>query len=123
MALFHRPAKPFAACVFAARPAGTGKRHFAERMAKALLCETPDAEGQACGHCGSCGWFDQYSHPDYRRIRPEVLDEDEGSGDAEAETGTAKSSRSKAPSKEIVIHQIRALAEMMNISRTVTVSA
>ncbi|WP_374516802.1 DNA polymerase III subunit delta' [Undibacterium squillarum] len=97
-------------------PAGTGKRHFAERMAKALLCETPDAEGQACGHCGSCGWFDQYSHPDYRRIRPEVLDEDEGSGDAEAEAATAKSSRSKAPSKEIVIHQIRALAEMMNIS-------
>lgn len=97
-------------------PAGTGKRHFAERMAKALLCETPDAEAQACGHCGSCGWFEQYSHPDYRRIRPEVLDEDEGSGDAEAEAGTAKSSRSKAPSKEIVIHQIRALAEMMNIS-------
>jgi DNA polymerase-3 subunit delta' len=97
-------------------PAGIGKTVFAEYFAKALLCETPAAAGHPCGACVSCGWFDQYSHPDYRRVRPEVLDED---GAAEGEEGeevkkTAKSA--KAPSKDIRIDQIRALASFMNIS-------
>jgi len=75
-------------------PEGIGKTVFAEHMAKSLLCEQPDAAGHACGACGSCGWFSQYSHPD-----------------------AAKTSKaSKTPSKEIVINQIRALADFMNLS-------
>lgn len=100
-------------------PAGIGKTLFAERFAQSLLCQAPDATGHACGHCAPCGWFGQYSHPDYRRVRPEVLDDVEGAtGDEEEEGGEAKkgSKASKAPSKDIRIDQIRALADFMNIS-------
>jgi DNA polymerase III subunit delta' len=98
---------------------GIGKSHFAERFAQSLLCQHPAVGGHACGQCDPCGWFSQYSHPDYRRVRPEVLD-DEGSVDGEdaAEAGESKKSgkATKAPSKEIKIDQIRALADFMNVS-------
>jgi DNA polymerase-3 subunit delta' len=97
---------------------GTGKTLFAEQFAQSLLCETPKSDGRACMECASCGWFSQYSHPDYRRVRPELLDEEEGAASetdaAESDKKTAKAS--KAPSKEIVINQVRALADFMNIS-------
>ncbi|RJG00907.1 DNA polymerase III subunit delta' [Noviherbaspirillum sedimenti] len=100
-------------------PAGIGKTLFAERFAQSLLCQAPDAAGQACGQCASCGWFSQYNHPDYRRVRPEVLEEAEGAaGEDEEEGGDAKKGgkSAKAPSKDIRIDQIRALADFMNIS-------
>jgi DNA polymerase-3 subunit delta' len=97
---------------------GIGKTIFAEHLAKSLLCETPGEGGHACAQCASCGWFGQYSHPDYRRVRPELLDEEDAlSSEGDAGESEKKSSKaSKAPSKEIVIGQIRALANFMNIS-------
>lgn len=98
---------------------GIGKTQFAEQFAQSLLCDAPSADGFACGVCGSCGWFTQYSHPDYRRVRPEVLDDDEAAeGDEEGDAGAGKKTAksSKAPSKDIRIEQIRALATFMNIS-------
>lgn len=97
-------------------PEGIGKTAFAEACAQSLLCETPAADGHACGTCDACGWFTQYSHPDYRRVRPEILDEGEVGDDEDGEAETKKSKSSKAPSKEIKIDQIRALADFMNIS-------
>lgn len=100
-------------------PAGIGKTTFALGFAQALLCESVDAAGHACGKCASCGWFAQYSHPDFRRVRPEVLEEDEGgaSDDEDEAAETKKTAKStKAPSKDIRIDQIRALADFMNIS-------
>ncbi|MFZ4528582.1 MAG: DNA polymerase III subunit delta' [Undibacterium curvum] len=98
-------------------PQGIGKTRFAEEMAQSLLCETPDSAGHACQQCASCGWFNQYSHPDYRRVRPELLDEEEAAAqDVEADSSTKSAKASKTPSKEIVIHQIRALSDFMNIS-------
>lgn len=97
---------------------GIGKTVFAERLAQALLCDAPRIDGHACGQCGSCGWFAQYSHPDYRRVRPEIL-EPEGSetrSEGEADDGKKTQKTAKAPSKEIKIGQIRALADFMNIS-------
>jgi DNA polymerase-3 subunit delta' len=98
---------------------GIGKTAFVERFAQSLLCESPDADGQPCDQCISCGWFAQYSHPDYRRIRPEIFDDsaesdEEDSADTDAKKSSAKSA--KAPSKEIKIDQIRALTDFMNIS-------
>lgn len=94
---------------------GIGKSDFAEAFAQSLLCEAPLAAGHACGTCASCGWFSQYNHPDYRRVRPEILDGEEG--DAEGDAEEKKSAKaSKAPSKEIKIDQIRALADFMNVS-------
>lgn len=99
-------------------PAGIGKARFAEYFARSLLCETPAANGHPCGSCASCGWVEQYSHPDYRRVRPEVLDDDEGSaGDGEEADEPKKIAKSaKAPSKDIRIEQVRALSDFMNIS-------
>lgn len=97
---------------------GTGKTLFAEQFAQSLLCETPRPDGHACLECASCAWFSQYSHPDYRRVRPELLDEEDGSaGELDSADSDKKAAKaSKAPSKEIVINQVRALADFMNIS-------
>jgi DNA polymerase-3 subunit delta' len=95
---------------------GIGKTVFAERFAQSLLCEAPRADGHACGECVSCGWFVQYNHPDYRRIRPEVLDEDEAVVTEESGEEKKESKASKAPSKDIKIDQIRALSDFVNVS-------
>jgi DNA polymerase-3 subunit delta' len=97
-------------------PAGIGKADFLETFAQALLCENVRPDGHACGACASCGWFAQNNHPDYRRVRPEAL-EDEPAGEAEEGAEPASKSKStKAPSKEIKIEQVRALSDFMNIS-------
>jgi DNA polymerase-3 subunit delta' len=97
--------------------AGIGKSHFVEQFAQSLLCESRQSSGEACGVCGSCTWFVQHNHPDYRLVRPEALeDEGEGSDGGEADGAAAKSKASKTPSKEIKIDQVRALADFMNIS-------
>jgi DNA polymerase-3 subunit delta' len=99
-------------------PEGIGKTEFAEGLAKSLLCETPQVDGQACGTCVSCGWFSQYSHPDYRRLRPEILDAESSDADGEEASKASKSEAkaSKAPSKEIVINQVRGIAEFMTLT-------
>jgi DNA polymerase-3 subunit delta' len=94
--------------------AGTGKAGFIEHFAQSLLCENAGPGGHACGACVSCGWFAQHNHPDYRRVRPESF-EDEVSGEGE-EGEDKKAAKSKTPSKEIKIEQIRQLADFMNIS-------
>ncbi|RJG06150.1 DNA polymerase III subunit delta' [Noviherbaspirillum cavernae] len=98
-------------------PEGIGKTAFAEQVAQSALCQAPVADGHACGLCESCNWFSQYNHPDYRRVRPEILEED-GGGEEGGEEGDGKKAgkSAKAPSKEIKIDQIRALADFMNIS-------
>ncbi|HJV82731.1 DNA polymerase III subunit delta' [Noviherbaspirillum sp.] len=99
-------------------PEGIGKTDFAEHFAQSLLCQAPLPDGHACGRCDPCGWIAQYNHPDYRRVRPEVLDEDDAGDTEDAEAGDGKKSAKapKAPSKEIKIDQIRALADFMNVS-------
>ena len=96
---------------------GIGKVGFAEQFAQSVLCESPASHGFACGSCASCGWFLQYGHPDYRRVRPEILDIDNIDDDSESEEGTSKkSAATKTPSKEIRIEQVRSLAGFMNVS-------
>jgi DNA polymerase-3 subunit delta' len=97
--------------------AGIGKSDFIERFAQGLLCEAVLADGHACGVCASCGWFSQQNHPDYRRVRPEALEDEPSAEGEEGEADTKKTAKSaKAPSKEIKIEQIRNLADFMNIS-------
>ncbi|MGX9219304.1 DNA polymerase III subunit delta' [Massilia varians] len=97
-------------------PAGVGKAGFMESFAQALLCENVRPDGHACGSCASCGWFLQNNHPDYRRVRPEALEAEPAAEGEDAAEPAGKSKSSKAPSKEIKIEQIRALADFMNIS-------
>lgn len=93
-------------------PAGIGKRDLAAHFAQALLCEAAPDDGNPCGTCGACRWFDEGNHPDFRLVVPEVLmpepepvDGDTGEGGAE-EPGTKARA---APSKVIKIAQIRSL--------------
>ena len=52
-----------------AGPAGVGKRLFAAKLAKCLLCvETADGELEACGACPSCVAADAGTHPDLHRV-------------------------------------------------------
>jgi DNA polymerase-3 subunit delta' len=97
-------------------PQGTGKTDFAERFAQSLLCSSPQADGQACGACEACGWFSRYAHPDYRRVRPEALEDEPVADGEEGEGEGRKSAKTKAPSKEIKIDQVRALGDFMNVS-------
>ena len=95
-------------------PPNIGKRELAEHFAQGLLCETPAAGGHPCGSCNACRWFGDGNHPDYRAVLPEILQPADAETSAEAgegETGT----KSKAPSKEIKIEQIRSLDTFFGI--------
>ena len=50
---------------------GVGKRQLAERIVHALLCESPDEQGAACGACAACGWLQAGTHPDLLVLEPE----------------------------------------------------
>ncbi|MDR5757084.1 DNA polymerase III subunit delta' [Caballeronia sp. LZ035] len=97
--------------------AGIGKLQFAQHLAQGLLCEAPEANGEPCGHCPACLWFSQGNHPDYRVVLPEAL-----AGLAVANSGDAadapadkadgdEGKKTRAPSKEIKIEQVRALLD------------
>ena len=50
-------------------PAGVGKRHFARRLASALLCQSPSRH-DACGQCRACHLSFAGLHPDLHLIEP-----------------------------------------------------
>ena len=112
--------------------AGIGKLEFATEVARNLLCERfasgarlDGADGNdpqvSCGTCQACLWFDRGNHPDFRMVRPAVLEtasdsaEDEGSAEAEATAAEGGSRVARVPSKEIRIEQIRALQAFLGV--------
>lgn len=98
-------------------PAGIGKADFIQAFAQALLCENVQPDGHACGVCASCGWFVQGNHPDYRRVRPEAMEDEAPAAEGEeAGDGDKKAKSTKTASKDIKIEQVRALSDFMNIS-------
>jgi DNA polymerase-3 subunit delta' len=82
---------------------GIGKLAFAEAVARALLCESPQAGGRACGQCVACAWMEQGSHPDFRRLEPESV-----TPPVEAEEGGGKK-----PSEQIQIAQVREIGDFI----------
>jgi DNA polymerase-3 subunit delta' len=57
-------------------PPGVGKRLFAEELAKALLCETPGNNLEACDHCVACTLVTAGTHPDFFAVgRPPGVNE------------------------------------------------
>jgi DNA polymerase-3 subunit delta' len=98
---------PHALLIYGA--SGIGKLAFAERFVQFLLCEARTAGREPCGTCDGCRWFLVGSHPDVRRIEPEILAkrvpiEDETPGQ-----------RSAKPSSEIKVEQVRELADFLSI--------
>ena len=93
-----------------------GKREFSTHFAQSLLCTDRAKAGHPCSQCQACRWFEEGNHPDFRALLPEYLQ----SGDAavEAEEGAepaSKSGKTKNPSREIKIEQVRALDVFFNV--------
>jgi DNA polymerase III subunit delta' len=102
--------------------AGIGKLQFARHLAKGLLCESPQANGEPCGTCAACHWFEQGNHPDYRIVVPEALAgeiapaSEDGKDEAKADKGDSEEGKkSRAPSKEIRIEQVRSLLDFTGV--------
>jgi DNA polymerase III subunit delta' len=99
--------------------AGVGKLDFAQHLAQSLLCETPAANGEACGTCPACLWFQHGNHPDYRVVLPKALAGlAPGHADADASAEKADGDEGKKgtpPSKEIKIDQVRALLDFCGV--------
>ena len=76
--------------------AGLGKRAVAGALAARLLCQAP-VDDHACGRCRGCTLRIAGTHPDLRRIGLELRDDGK-------------------PRTEIVIDQIRALAEALSMT-------
>jgi len=87
-------------------PWGVGKLALAERAAQFLLCE---GQKKPCDACDACRWFRAGNHPDFRRLEPEALSKEPPPED---ETPARKT---KQPSIEIKIEQVRALADFLNV--------
>lgn len=86
-------------------PAGTGLFEFCSDCARALLCENPRPDGEACGGCVACNWFAQDNHPDYRLVQPESF--------AEPAEGEAPAKERK--SDQIRIEQVRSLQDFLAV--------
>lgn len=71
-------------------PAGLGKREFARRFVRGLLC-TEAVGGEACGHCRGCQLADAGTHPDIVEL-------------------TFGLRKDRTPRTEIVVDQIRELS-------------
>ncbi|MHB0885967.1 MAG: DNA polymerase III subunit [Bacillota bacterium] len=54
-----------------AGPRGSGKLYAARNLAKALNCESPSAEGDACDHCPSCRAIESGVDPAFRVVSGE----------------------------------------------------
>lgn len=94
--------------------AGIGKVDFARHVAQGLLCEAPAGGGQPCGTCVACNWFTQGNHPDYRAVMPEALAAElPGAQDSDAADENGKKTRT--PSKEIKIEQVRGLLDFCSV--------
>ena len=80
-------------------PAGIGKSRLAAELTRAWLCESPEAGGEACGRCASCGWVAHDNHPDLRVLAPMTEEPSEA-----ATEGTTRTARA-TPSTDIRIDQ------------------
>ncbi|WP_296654549.1 DNA polymerase III subunit delta' [Paraburkholderia sp.] len=106
--------------------AGIGKLRFAQHLAQGLLCEAPKPNGEPCDTCPACKWLMQGNHPDYRIVVPEALAGEAGmpgaeDGEKAAEKGDKgdksddDGKKSRTPSKEIRIEQVRALLDFAGV--------
>ena len=95
-------------------PEGIGKLALAEVFAQILLCEAPGNLQAPCGKCDGCRWFLAGSHPDLRRLEPEILARQRVSAETEDEPAATVAKPQKA-SSEIRIDQVRELDAFLNL--------
>jgi len=95
-------------------PAGIGKQALAEVFTQILLCEASGALQAPCGGCEGCRWFLAGSHPDFRRLEPEILARQRVSVEVEDEPAPTAAKPQKA-SSEIKVDQVRELDAFLNL--------
>ena len=92
--------------------AGVGTYELARWFAERLLCESPNMDGSACGTCQGCRMMHANTHPDCRIVVSEFL--------ANAldlpYTPPEVASSSKKLSREVRIHQFRALTDFFTMT-------
>lgn len=96
-------------------PRGIGKHRLAEAFAAYLLCESPNA-AFACGQCSGCQLVAADNHPDLRRLVPEADQPDREPAEGEDADPAPRESRTRKPSREILIDQVRAIGEFLGVS-------
>ena len=82
-------------------PRGIGKHALALNFAQALLCETPRADGLACGECAGCRYAISGQHPDFMRLELLLIDPEDGT---------------LAAVETIGIDRVRALTEFVQLT-------
>ena len=95
-------------------PPGIGLYELAFAIAQSLLCENPKPDGEACGECSACALMKAGTHPDCRQVLSEFMcaEHEVPYVAAENERPDAK----KRLSREIRIHQIRALEDFVGLN-------
>ena len=91
---------------------GVGTFELARWFAERLLCESPKADGSPCGKCPGCRMMHANGHPDCRIVVSEFLANALDLPYTPPET----SSSSKKLSREIRIHQFRALTDFLTMA-------
>jgi DNA polymerase-3 subunit delta' len=93
---------------------GIGKHQLADAYAQFLLCESSRA-GTACGVCAGCQLLGADNHPDLRRLVPEA-DRPEREEVESEDNASTRESRTRKPSREILIDQVREIGEFLSVS-------
>ncbi len=88
--------------------AGSGGFDLAKAFAQSLLCETPLMDGAPCGECPGCRLLAAGTHPDLRIVVSEYI---AALYDLPYTPAENESTEKKKLSRELRIHQFRALSE------------
>jgi DNA polymerase-3 subunit delta' len=95
---------------------GLGKRDLAEALAARLLCDTPQTDGQACGHCLPCQWRASGNHPDLHRLSPDNGEAQPSTAETEGGEPDGGEAKPTQGSTQIVINQVRAVQEALSVT-------
>lgn len=93
---------------------GIGLFELGRRFAESLMCTTPTAEGEPCGKCQGCRLAQAGTHPDVRFVLSEAAAQEHDLPYEAAEN--ERSGAGKKLSREVRIHQIRALSDFLGLS-------
>ncbi len=91
-----------------AGPEGVGKELLARTFAQAANCEIEDASARPCGRCESCRGIERGNFPDVSALMPQA--------EMIARGTISRSDLEGAPSKEIRVDDIRALARRLSFA-------
>ena len=100
-------------------PALIGKRLVAEHLARRVLCQSPRADGEACGACKGCALFASRAQYDPMETRPDGSPSHPWGHSAHPDllmVGYEVNQKTGKPRGEVVIEQIRTLSEKLSLT-------